>query len=69
MDFVIRRTGDRIDLVECRINPDSVEADAVRAALRVRFRTRAAGLVDRLNAPQPAFARTNGSPPKQPPAR
>ena len=31
VDFVIRRTGDRIDLVECKINPDSVEADAVRA--------------------------------------
>jgi len=31
VDFVIRRTGDRIDLVECKINPGSVEADAVRA--------------------------------------
>ena len=31
VDFVIRRARDRVDLVECKINPDHVEATAIRA--------------------------------------
>ena len=31
VDFVIRRAGGRVDLVECKINPDDVEAKAIDA--------------------------------------
>ena len=31
VDFVIRRAPDRVDLVECKINPDHVEAKAIDA--------------------------------------
>ena len=31
IDFVIRRNRDRVDLVECKINPDQVEAAAIDA--------------------------------------
>ena len=31
VDFVIRRARDRVDLVECKVNPDHVEATAIRA--------------------------------------
>ena len=31
VDFVIRRAGGRVDLVECKINPDQVEARAIDA--------------------------------------
>lgn len=31
VDFVIRRARDRVDLVECKVNPEHVEATAIRA--------------------------------------
>lgn len=31
VDFVIRRSRDRVDLVECKMNPDELDGDAVRA--------------------------------------
>ena len=36
VDFVIRRGRDRVDLVECKINPDQVERTAIDA-FRVRY--------------------------------
>ena len=75
VDFVIRRTRDRVDLVECKMDPDELDGNAVRAfrrlypagenflaspAVKEPYRIRRAGCVFTVRAPGPAGPSVGG---------
>ncbi len=75
VDFVIRRGRDRVDLVECKLDPDELDGRAVRAfraiypagenflaspAIREPFRIRRAGYTFTVRAPGPAAQPAGG---------
>ena len=75
VDFVIRRGRDRVDLVECKLDPDELDGRAVRAfraiypsgenflaspAIREPFRIRRAGYTFTVRAPGPAAQTAGG---------